>query len=121
MTEQTIIKKVGQPFVDEPVYVYPKREHYNPLAMALQQALPSKPEQHTYTAMVTGVLAGVLLHIGAAPMVLAKPLVEMQEHAIRMLNAGAGNGSVKQPILVRYERVALRWMKPGSNGKLVPR
>jgi hypothetical protein len=64
------VLRVGQEFIDEPIYVKPRGEHMTLIARSLRIAYGRKDQK---------------------------------------------------PILVRHERVKLRWMKPSPDGKLIPR
>lgn len=81
----TSIDKVGQHFVDEPVYAEPRCDLRTPLV---------------------GALAEVFGHT-----------------KIRLNKFGALEKyrTDVQTLLIRHERTKLRWMKPGPDGKLVPR
>lgn len=67
-TLRTTIKCEGQPFVDEPIHVYP---------------IPETELQGAIRAMF--------------------------------------RRRSPPPLIIGYERVRLRWMKPGPDGKMVPR
>lgn len=67
------IKKDGQAYYDDPVYVAPKREQRDRLSEAVAEVY------------------------------------------------GGPGWQPKAPIIVRHERVRLRWMKPDGKGGLVPR
>lgn len=51
--------------------------------------------------------------------VFAKPLANIMERSVSA--ALDKNYRPKPPIVLRHERVALRWMRPGPDGKLIPK
>lgn len=83
----------GQPYVDQPVYAKPKLVQRN-VALALGDAPPDPRAK----------LACVFRHRDGRD--TDRPWQPVQ---------------VPMPLLVRYDRIALRWMKPDGKGGLVPR
>lgn len=68
------------------------------------------------------------VYVGPAPHLLTKladALAEIYGHVYYVTGANGGQirkrSDVPEPLLVRYNHVKLRWMKPGADGKLIPR
>jgi hypothetical protein len=106
MTLKTVITNIGQEYVDEPVYVHAKTERdvFSHLSPELQAAIRPLAQ-------------GFLKKGVSAPLVYAN----IEAEILRTLRSVLSEPAPKPPILIRHDRVSLKWMKPDGKGGLVPR
>lgn len=104
---KTSIDYRGQTYVDEPVYIQPKREHL----LAAREV-----DQHVMAPIVNALAEG-LMRREAVPVVIANPKREAEAEIRAFL--GEGTLQPRPALLVGHERVRLRWMTPDGKGGLV--
>lgn len=103
----TRVTKEGQACVDEPIHVWKKK--------LPEQIGHAFKEERPDLALTCKAGAEALAVDLKCPFVMADPVADVA----RALEKSFTKQS--KPLLVGHERVTLRWMKPGPDGKLVPR
>lgn len=99
---RTTVQHEGQKYVDEPIYVQPKFEPGPMAARAVQRAMAAVLEEKQ---PVIATMAPALCCFAGPVEIRAMPPAPER----------------KPPILVGYERVRLRWVKPDGKGGFEPK